>query len=200
MTVSPLKIFARVPDETATVFIPQGRLDDIRSQAQKRGYALGYEQAREDVEANRLQQAAKALERLQDLHFSQSEARAAVLDSLEPLLRRMCDTILPACARLGLGTFLREQVMELADRQTGGQLSVLCADDDFAALSQELDALKRQPADVAIIIDPELETGVIRLKSTDGEKKVDLQQAVAGIQTAITEFFAQISEASSDGN
>lgn len=161
--------------------------EQVRLESYEQGYQAGWDDA-SVAQQNDQQHITLELENaLKDLSFTFYEARAHVLKGVEPLLRELVETILPAHARAGLPNMVSERLQAM-----------------FSELSEcpiilSVSPRARQAVEAALPSDPgfpitlreesTLGDGQVFLNLGATEEMMDLDSAITSVQIAIDEFF-----------
>ncbi len=151
------------------------------------GYAAGWEDAASAHAEEKARAEAATMEGLQTLGFTFQEARTHVLAALEPLLAEMTAKLLPAIARAALPALVVETVMPLAEGLAEPPVTLRLHPDSRAAIERLCVPALGLP--VNIVEDPALTPGDIRLTLDRSEARVNLDETVAALTAAISDFF-----------
>lgn len=148
-----------------------------------RGLAVGLEQAQNNNLAAKVEQVEALSLSLQNLNFSFSEARAALLLSLEPLFQEVIHCFLPTLREIGEVS----QISDLLMDEVNGQLAVkpaLSMHPDHVSTLRSLlapDALAR----IRIEPDDDAQPGSIWVTCAGADTVIDLAGAVTAVRNAL---------------
>jgi flagellar biosynthesis/type III secretory pathway protein FliH len=184
-----LQNFSASASASPTLFLPRDRLSQIKADALQVGHDRGYQQARDELDAQNSETASLLSDKLQAIAFSHFEARKSVLDTLEPLIRQMVDLILPALASDALADVVAAQVLSVAALITDSPIRVSCAPENAAALEAMIARLPEFPVPVMVVGEAELQPLEVRLTTSESERHLDIARILDGIRDGVSEFY-----------
>lgn len=164
------------------------RDEALRQAAYEEGYAAGWEDATTACNDARADREAAAAQSLQALTLCHEQAQRMVLTSLEPLLREMVATLLPAMARAALVPQVIEALMPLAEAAVDTPLMARASIDIHEAVDRLLPVLARD-LNVKVVEDATLPKGCVRISSGSREAQIDLSAALAAVAAGVADFF-----------
>ncbi len=191
--------FGGADEYASTVFLPDGQLRQIKSDALQAGHDLGYAKALEECRALEAEALRDIGSKLQDITFTHFEARKAVLTSLEGVIDAMIDVILPDIAKEALAEIVSTQMLALASLMNEGPIRLICAPDIQPLIEQALTSFHQQPIAAVAIADPASSGLQIRIESPVGERQIDLDTAIANIRDAVAGFYQLAQEVKNHG-
>lgn len=162
-------------------------LEEVRLAAFETGYKAGWDDAAAAEADTQGRIGADLARNLQALSFTYHEARGAVLKSLEPLLHEIVAQILPELARATLAETVAERLRPMARAAAGVPVEVTCSAANHETLAQAFAGQDQLP--LRLTVEPTLGDGQVYLRFGDTEEQIDLGGAIAGIATAVTDFF-----------
>ena len=157
------------------------------------GYAAGWEDAVRAAQADRTRVAEDLARALRDLSFTYVEARAALLQGLEPLLHCMVDRVLPDLARDTLGPAVLSHLMTAAGTVLDSPVQLIVSPSDLVAVETAL-AAAGVPAGMPVTLTPEpaQAPGQVHFRFADGsERDLDLPGLVSAIRGLVSDFLAE---------
>jgi flagellar assembly protein FliH len=162
-------------------------LEEQRLESFEAGYQAGWEDAVKAQADECRQISADLAQNLQDLSFTYQEARAAVIESLAPLLTQMVETVLPKLAHQHLPERVAEVIKSLSEEQ-GRQTAVIHACiKDIPALEA---VLAHEPEmNVTLTEDEAMAEGQLRIQLGQTEREFDLRAVLDGLERAVSNFF-----------
>jgi len=187
--VSPLRleVFENTELPEGPACLMPEEIEDLRLTAFERGYIAGYEDAGRRAETEAAAVQARIAQAIETLNFTYQEARVHCLAGLEPLLKVVIGTLLPATAQAALVPVVIEQLLPLAATQGGRPLRLHVPPgrrDDFSAA---FDGLVLPP--MQLIEDPQLDDGQAEILSNDDEARIDLSAVVAQVEAALSTHY-----------
>jgi flagellar assembly protein FliH len=195
-TTFTLESFGKTKPHQTTVFLRQDSLERIKKDSFQAGYTQGYNNASQEVGAEKTKAMLALTMSLEDFSFTSIEARQAVLASLSPLIFKMVEVVLPCAFKEGLAEIVAAQIKTLAANMTDGPIAVKCAAQNLSII----EALTREFRDgnasftIVATVDPNCGSDEIWLSSPAGERHIDLNIAIEAIQLAVSNFFNMASE------
>lgn len=162
-----------------------------------KGVRSGAEAASKAFEAEKIRSLAPILEALNDIGFSQVEARHAAINSLKPLIFAILQTSLPASAAAGFGTEVADRVMSIIEKLPEAKINVYVPEGAVASIQKMLSPAK---ANIQVHSDPDLGLLSARVDWGSGFEQLDIDAVIQSIQTAIHTFFTPIEALKSGGN
>lgn len=157
-------------------------------QAYLDGHAAGLAEGRADALAELARQTSGLREALDDLTFQYAEARQHVLSSLEPLIKAICDKILPDLAREVVGPTVVDWAMAAARQQSGVTPTITVHSGMIPVLEQ---AFEKAPDERSRFeVDDLLGDGQIVLGTPDlGETLLDYPALLAEVRSRLEALF-----------
>jgi len=186
-----LEVFGRDAVQSVgeeTLVMSSDSLEEAKLEAFDKGYRAGWDDAvaAQEDEAQRLR--AEIGRNLQALSFTYHEARAHLLRGLGPLMTEICDRLLPEVARAALGGIVRETLEPIAAEALDRPVTLVLHPDAREAVEAALAENAAPP--VTLIEETALAPGQLHLRWDEGERRIDLDAAVAAIGAAVTAYFA----------
>lgn len=147
------------------------------------GYQAGWDDATRQESEEQSRIGAEFARNLQDLGFTFHEARAHVMQALEPLLNGMVDKVLPKLVSDTLGQTIVEELLPLAAEAADEPIEVVVTPNSRPTLEDLLSNSASVP--FRIVEEPTLAEGQVYLRSGKKERHIDMTQAVDRIGTTI---------------
>ena len=171
------------------VAITDVSLEEQKLEAFEKGYQAGWDDSAKAQSDDSRHIASDFSQNLQELSFTYHEAHAAVLKSLEPLLRQMVETVLPQAAHQTLGARLTDVLHELAKKQGAQPVELVTSPSNVTALEELVTAETAMP--VTITEEPSLGDGQVYIRFGQVEREIDLTEVLQGIDQAVSGFFEE---------
>lgn len=175
------------PASTRRASVHQGpneeELETIRLEAFENGYKAGWEDAVKSRDSDAKQISGEFARNLQDLSFTYHEAHSQVMQSMNPLIKDIVDTVLPEAARQTLGLRVTEQLTEMARRNGAQRVEIISSPADLPALQSLLDQDFGFPVDA--VQDDSLAEGQVYLRMAQEERQIDMDAVMSGIRQAV---------------
>ena len=193
-----LELFDRKPEAEAeapvdtTVVLPGDALEEAKLESFEKGYKAGWDDsiAAQADEARQLQQDVGRA--LQGLTFTYHEARGHLLRALAPLLEQICTRVLPEMAHAALGGLVREALLPLADTTLERPVTLLLNPAARPIVEEALAAAITPP--ITLVEEASLPPGQLFLRWDEDERRIDVDEAVEAIRTAVSQFFTETEE------
>ncbi|MBL4807486.1 MAG: hypothetical protein JKY31_09365 [Rhodobacteraceae bacterium] len=174
------------PQSSKTISLFEG-FESEKDIAFSRGVKSGAEAASKAFEAEKIRSLYPILEALNDAGFSQTAARQAALESLQPLLRVMIDTVLPASASAGFTSEVVARVLTAVERQPDANITVTVPSDSVASIEQMLSPAQ---ANCQVVGDPSMSALEARVKWDSGFDSLNLIAVIDDVDAVTREFFS----------
>lgn len=172
----------RTPEVPAEILPEEQRLAVFED-----GYRAGWDDASRALAESHQKLSADLANNISDLAFTFHEARAHVLKGVEPLLRQFVSRVLPAVAQHALPGLVAERVEGLLRTAASAPLLLLVSPQSRAEVEAVLPASPGFPLEIRE--EPTLAEGQVFIRAGEIEQAVDLTAALAGIESAVDDFF-----------
>ncbi len=197
MCALKLEVFtndALEPSKTISLFEGFESEKDI---AFSKGVKSGAEAASKAFEAEKIRSLAPILEALNDIGFSQVEARHAAINSLKPLIFAILETSLPASAAAGFSTEVADRVMAVIEKLPEAKINVFVPD---GAVDSVRKMLSPAQANIHVQADPKLGPLAARVDWGTGFEQLDIGMVIHSLEAAIHAFFTPTKDLKSGEN
>jgi len=158
-------------------------LETERTSAYETGYQAGWDDAAKAHSEDQMRIGTEFARTLQELSFTFHEARAHVIQSMEPLLDQMTRTLLPALVSETLGARILEELRPLIDDAADTPVDLMVAPASRPAIERYLE--DRQTVAIRLTEEPSLAPGQAYLRMGKTERQIDLTDALERITGAI---------------
>ena len=160
-----------------------------RMAAYEQGYQAGWDDAARAEAEDQSRIGTEFARNLQELSFTFHEARAHVIQTMEPLLTEIVGTLLPALIAESLGDTVLQELQPLIEACADTPIDLAVAPESRPALERRLP--EPALATVRITEEPSLAAGQVYLRMGRTERKIDLSGAQDRIDQAIRALLAQ---------
>ncbi|MCB1338783.1 MAG: flagellar biosynthesis protein [Maritimibacter sp.] len=167
----------------AAPLFPAEAVEQARLEGYEAGYKAGWDDAARAEAEDQSRIGTEFARNLQDLGFTFHEARAHVMQALEPLLSGMVERVLPRLVTETMGQTIVEELMPLAANAADAPIEVVVAPASRPALEAMLASATAVP--FTLIEEPTLAEGQVFLRSGKAERHIDFTSAVDRIGRAI---------------
>ncbi len=164
----------------------------LRDTAFNDGVKSGADAASRAFEAEKIRTLSPILEALNDLAFSQIEARHAALNSMRPMVEQLLKTLLPDAAKQGLGTEISAILAEAYKKSPQARIHISVAPDAVSPIQSMLSPAK---ADFTIEPDPSLTELQAKIGWQGGFDQIDLEATLSDMREAVDVFFTNVDKA-----
>jgi flagellar biosynthesis/type III secretory pathway protein FliH len=172
-----------------TIVIDQMALEETKLEAYDRGYQAGWDDAAHAQSNDRAAISAELARNLQAMTFTYQEARAHVLRALRPFMSGLAERVLPAIAHETLGAVIAEVITPRAERAANQPIKLVLHPSRRELVAEYLAKTTGLPLEIEE--EPSLGEGQVFLMLGKQETAVDLDGAVAAIQSAVRGFLDQ---------
>jgi len=159
----------------------------LRQNAYNDGVKNGAEAATRAFEAEKLRTLGPILEALNDMAFSQIEARHVLLTSLKPMIESLVSAVLPHCARQGLASEIEAIITAACEKSPQSRIIIQVAPDAVAAISAMLAPAK---ADFIVKGDEALDALRAKISWQGGYDALNLDAALSDMRAVVDDFFS----------
>lgn len=164
-------------------------IEDIRLAAFESGYQAGWEDAATAHAAETDKVTSEISQRLEDMSFTHREVYAKLVLALKPLMVTFVTKLLPDIAEQSLHAHILQEVRKLIDANVDGAIEIAVSPEQMAPLDSILENQLTLP--FRICAEPSLKKGQVYLRVGHGEREIDLDTVLVGINEAVNAFFAQ---------
>ncbi len=192
-----LESFETEAEQAARVVMTVEEAEEARLAAFEQGYSAGWEDCATTREAEDARLRSAVGQSVQQMSFTYHEARHHLLESLHPLVEAMMAKVLPVAARAALPQIVADQAQEIARGMTDIPLTVTANPSCIPAINDLMSDRAGLPLNFNA--DPDLTEGQAYLKFSDGETRIDLDEVIAKISSAIDSYFSANPEETSHG-
>lgn len=175
------------PEAAPSAPISPGEVEAARLEAYESGYRTGWDDAARAEAEDQSRIGAEFARNLQDLGFTFHEARAHVMQALEPLLTGMVERVLPRLVSETIGQTIVEELMPLASAAAGNPIDVMVSPANRPVVEQMLSRSDTIP--FTLVEEPTLAEGQVYLRSGTLERQIDFTEAVDRIGAAIGSLY-----------
>lgn len=171
--------------------------EEHRIEAYEQGYKAGWDDAAAAQSSDKDRIRADFARNLQELSFTYAEVKAKMLESMEPLLKELVDSVLPQIAAENFGALILQEINTALSGQTDVPVDILVAPSNRAALEATIPESIGFP--LRITEEPTLAEGQVAMKIGKSEKQVDLMEVLDRASQVIGGFFEINEKAKANG-
>jgi len=171
------------PDARPGPAITAEALEKTRLESYETGYKAGWDDAAQAETNEQGRIGAEFARNLQDLGFTFHEARAHVMQALEPLLAGMVQRVLPKLVSETMGQTIIEELLPLATDIADTPIEVVVSPVSRPILEELLTEATAVP--FTLVEEPTLAQGQVFLRSGKTERHIDFASAIDRIGAAI---------------
>jgi len=179
---------ARAAQESLGASDSEGRVSDAaRMEIYEEGYQAGWDDAVKTQSEDQKRIGAEFARNLQELSFTFHEARAHVIQSMEPLLTEIVNALLPGLMAESFAQTLLEELRPLIAEAADNPIDLIVGPGCMAILEGPVSDL----GNVAIKIteEPSLADGQAYFRIGKVERQVDLSGALESMRAAMSALF-----------
>jgi len=183
------------PGMPARIISPP-ELEALKKQAYEDGVHAGAAAASSAFKDAETRALFETREVIADAFFSREEAHKLALNSLQPLIIRIVDTMAPSLAISGLGAEIANVVMQALHTVSIDELTICVPVNTANAIRAQL-----QSRDLLVKVneDPELNSAQTRIEWQNGFDLIDLDLVAHRIRDTLDAFFAETTAVKSTG-
>ena len=163
-------------------FEAEAAQDDTATATFNEGYQQGFDASQAAAAADSTALAAALVQAISDIDFTYAEARAQVMQSLNPLFDALTTAVLPHCVSSGFTSQIASMLMTAAGADTEAPFRLHVHPDQVAAVEAATDNL---PNNINILPDATLSLHAIWIERGARETHLDLDRLLAQITEAL---------------
>jgi flagellar assembly protein FliH len=163
--------------------VDAAQVEAEKSAAYERGYSAGFDDAVKAEADNQARIGAEFASHLQDMSFTFHEARAHVLEAVQPLLQELADTFLPEQVKSTMEAWIVETIQPLIEQAADQPIVIAVAPGGRETLAPYIDSAIA--AVVRLDEEPTLTDGQAFIRLGQVERKVDLDAALAQFRSSL---------------
>lgn len=172
-------------------------LEEDRLAAFEQGYAAGWDDSNATREAEEAKIRLAIGQSLQEMSFTYHEARHHLLESIRPLVVAMVEKVVPAAARASLPEIVADQICAVGPPMTDSALVVTTNPGNVPTVQKLLSEQITPP--FVVSADASLGAGQAFIRFSKAETRIDLDEVVARIASAIDSYFNENSRENRHG-
>ena len=161
------------------------------------GHTAGFQEGQELAQNQRSHLSSQLVQRLQDMSFGYSEARAELLQQLGPLFEAISNAMSPNLGKELLTPRVCATLLEEADRCLDAPLIVAVSQSQIDAVSQALEDITALP--FVAQADPTLSDGQAIISSGNHEVMIDLDGLLEDIRNTLGNLIPRHSKGTAHG-
>ncbi len=164
-----------------------GAGDAARTDVFEEGYRAGWDDAVRAQSEDQTRIGAEFERNLQELSFTFHEARAHVIQSMEPLLTQLTDTVFPGLLAEALAATVLEELQPLIADAADAPIELVVGPGGQGLLEAQVSQVAN--AAIRLVEEPSLAEGQAYLRVGKAERQVDLSGALDRIRAAIAALY-----------
>lgn len=173
--------------DTAGASPDSGQPEFARADVFEEGYRAGWDDAVRAQSDDQTRIGAEFERNLQELSFTFHEARAHVIQSMEPLLTQLVDTVFPALLAEALVATVREELQPLIADAADSPIELVVGPGGQSILETQVTQVAN--AAIRVVEEPSLAEGQAYLRIGKTERQIDLSGALDRIRSAIEALY-----------
>ncbi|SEQ01458.1 hypothetical protein [Thalassovita taeanensis] len=189
--------FGQYHGSKAGAVMSDATLEEHQLEAFEQGYKAGWDDAAKAHAEDQQNVTSEFAKSLQDISFTYHEAYGHIMRGLQPLMAQISEKLLPDIARKSLALHITEQMTEMARGHSSSGMILCIAPSNRAVLEDML--VKKFTTPFTIEENDALAGGQIELKFGQAERRVDLDEVLAGISQAFDGFFDDLQKDTAHG-
>lgn len=182
-----LEVFETPQTPDGPVFLMPEQVEDIRLNAYERGYGAGWDDGGQQGESEDAAHRAEIRRQVEQISFGYHEARAHVLNALNPLLTAVFDTVLPEVSRAAIVPLVIDQLLPLAHDAAEEPLVLTVPQGMRARFEAAFEGLVLPP--LTLNESAELADAQAVISQGESQSHVDLTQATDSARMALERFY-----------
>ncbi|WP_299971298.1 ABC transporter ATP-binding protein [uncultured Roseobacter sp.] len=171
--------------------------EEEKLEAFENGYKAGWDDAMKAQADSVAQVSAELGQNLQDMSFTYHEALSKLTISLKPIMNDIVEKLLPSMAHATLAAQINEQIMELIKENPGNSIDIVVAPHNTDLVAEISELALSEPFN--IVGEATLGEGQAFVRVGSLERSVDLDAVISKVGDAITSFFHEAEQETSNG-
>lgn len=167
--------------------LPRAQVEAEKVTAYENGYQAGWDDAAAAQAEDQTRIGAEFARNLQELSFTFHEARAHVIQAMEPLLSGLINTLLPRLVAESLGARIMEELQPYLEQAADSPVELMVAPASRAALEPHMKTVKSVA--IRLVEEPTLAEGQAYLRIGKSELQIDLTGALDRISQAMDALY-----------
>ena len=182
-----LEVFETPQTPDGPVFLMPEQVEDIRLNAYEHGYGAGWDDGGQQGESEDAAHRAEIRRQVEQISFGYHEARAHVLNALNPLLTAVFDIVLPEVSRAAIVPLVIDQLLPLAHGAAEEPLVLTVPQGMRARFEAAFEGLVLPP--LTLNESAELADAQAVISQGESQSHVDLTQATDSARMALERFY-----------
>ena len=175
---------AAAPAPAAT---PSDLSEGDRLAAYEEGYQAGWDAAAKAQSEDQQRIGAEFARNLQEMSFTFHEARAHVIQAMEPLLEELVNTVLPGLISDAFVSTVQEELRPLIADSADAPVELVVGPGGRAILEGQIEGTAA--AAIRLIEEPSLTEGQAYLRIGKTERRIDLSGALDRVRASVSALF-----------
>ena len=171
-------------------------LEDLKLQAFESGYQAGWDDSVKAQTETKTYVSSALATNLQSASFTYSEMRSTLNASVQIIMSKIVETVLPKLAQMSLGIHICDCVDQMSQTALDRTIEITVAPPAKDAVQAVLTAELQYPFELVTDALVAPENAILRLG--DKEIEIDLDRATTDISTAIQSYFAALNSEVTD--
>jgi len=167
--------------------VPRTTVEADRMESYEKGYQAGWDDAARAQSEDQTRIGADFARNLQELSFTFHEARAHVIQAMEPLLNELVETLLPGLVSETLGHKIMEELRPLIEEGADSPVELVISPASRPALENQMAGF--ESIAIRLTEEPSLAEGQAYLRIGKTERQIDLSGALETITKAIRALY-----------
>lgn len=181
-------------DEASSVPFPdpetgEALSEDERLHAFDQGYKDGWDDAARAHADEQGRISEELAANLQAMSFTYHDARNAVLNEMEEILKGVVERVLPSALVPSLGATIVERIRSASTDSASVEVQISVHPSNSERLTELIGDMVAPP--LRIVEEPTLGDGQAYLRFGESEQKIDLEAVLQELSDAVSEFFEQ---------
>ncbi|MCG6903278.1 MAG: flagellar biosynthesis protein [Rhodobacter sp.] len=188
LTLEDFELLTARTDPSENGMIPVVQAETDRMAAYEQGYQAGWDDAASAQAQDQTRIGAEFARTLQELSFTFHEARAHLIQAMEPLFQELISTLLPELVVETLGLRILEELRPLVEDCVDRPVELVIAPASRPALERQLAAANVTA--IRLCEEQSLAEGQAYLRVGKAERQIDMAGALDRITSAVNALYA----------
>lgn len=154
------------------------------------GYQAGWDDAVKAHQESQTHLTSTLSQNLEQIEFTLIEAQTQLLSTIKPVMEEITHTLLPGLTNEGLRALVVTEIETLLKTNISKEISLVVSENDEPVVAAFLNS-SRALSEVSLVAKETLSEGQAYVSCAAVQRKIDVGQALADIQTTIDSFLKQ---------
>jgi flagellar assembly protein FliH len=154
------------------------------------GYKAGWDDALKSHQDSKTHISTSLAQNLEQIEFTLIEAKAEVIASIKPVLNEITNTLFPSLTNIALRDLIAGEIEAMLKTNSPTDVSIIVSEQDEATIATLLNSTNAL-SEISLVAKNTVGEGQAYISCNALQRKIDVGQALADIQSTIDSFLNQ---------